>query len=442
MKFHKTILLFITCGISIISCDSFEKLKNSVNLQDSEELIRPVKGVEGSYFSTVLSISGNYLIAGTSTNASGEGERAYIFKKADFFNWEQIEELSSPDGEDRDFGSAVAIDGEWALVGQEETEITNTGRVFFYRKASAQQWELAQQFDIEGYSLQSNVMNKLLAISGDYAFVGASDYYGENRQHGAVHVFKKDQNNSWQAHQILLPSNADDEMDFGHALALHNSHAVIASARRASSENQAKHHAFIFELSADAWTEIQSIEASDNKDNTFGSDLAIYGDTIVAAMEDKRISVDGDEYYGAGGAYIFHRQENGSWLEVQSLIPQSPYYNLKFAASVAINSSYIVIGEPYKTWEGNPEEDIPTFYSAGIVYLYKLHADGTVELAERISASDKESNDIFGFSSAMSDTHILIGSPKDGGKKYNPLNAAGAAYIYSFQGNGGGLPEE
>lgn len=92
----------------------------------------------------------------------------------------------------------------------------------------------------------------------------------------------------------------------------------------------------------------------------------------------------------------------------------------RFGEAVAISGDVAVVGATLRHTEG--------VANAGAAYVFRF--DGTRWVKEAVlSASDKESQDLFGYSVAIDGDLIVIGVPFKGPQ--GPVNA-GAAYVYRF----------
>ena len=156
--------------------------------------------------------------------------------------------------------------------------------------------------------------------------------------------------------------------------------------------------------------ELAKIQASDKQSGDyFGQSVAVSDTRIVvgAPYEDATAS-------NAGSVYIF--DINGNQLaKIQASDAQA---DDQFGFSVAVSDTRIVVGALY--------EDT-TASNAGSAYIFDINGN---QLA-KIQASDPEADDQFGYSVAVSDTRIVVGSPYEdtGGA------SAGAAYIFDIDGN-------
>ncbi|MBN1798917.1 MAG: FG-GAP repeat protein [Spirochaetales bacterium] len=80
------------------------------------------------------------------------------------------------------------------------------------------------------------------------------------------------------------------------------------------------------------------------------------------------------------------------------------------------------------------------FDSCGAAYVFERNGGGVWEEKQILHASDCSLGDEFGFSLAVSGEYAIIGAPYEDGGVGNPVSNGGAAYI--FERNGGGVWEE
>ena len=70
---------------------------------------------------------------------------------------------------------------------------------------------------------------------------------------------------------------------------------------------------------------------------------------------------------------------------------------------MAIEGDRLLISAPY--------EDSDNGSQSGVVYVYKVTADGKVSLQERLTHPNGKANDEFGRSIGLSGQNILVGAP-------------------------------
>ena len=139
----------------------------------------------------------------------------------------------------------------------------------------------------------------------------------------------------------------------------------------------------------------------------FGVSVAVSGD----------IAIVGEPYEGAGAAYVYERNAGGpgNWGEVKMLTASDAQGSDFFGISVAISGDTAVVGARGEDAGGG---------SAGAAYVFRRDEGGTDNWGEvkKLTASDAEANDWFGFNVAVSGDTAVVGAFQEG--------ATGAAYVF------------
>ncbi|NOT58712.1 MAG: hypothetical protein HOP19_00640, partial [Acidobacteria bacterium] len=217
-------------------------------------------------------------------------------------------------GADDAFGSALALSGGTLVVGaylDDVAGITNAGSAYVYVRngnAFAFQQKLlpsdagAKQF---GYAV---------SVEGDTALIGArEDQINNNAQQGSAYVFTRNGATWSQQQQLTSPGAAQDA--FGQSVALDGNTALCG----ALSENQNAANntgaAYVFTRNGTTWTTQQRLIGSDGEaGDAFGSAVAVDGNTAVITSPTDDI----DAPVNQGSAYVFTRQAT-SWTFRQKL---------------------------------------------------------------------------------------------------------------------------
>ena len=202
--------------------------------------------------------------------------------------------------------------------------------------------------------------------------------------------------------EIILDKPAGVTEQFGTSIAMSDTKLVVG----ASATNGYSGKVYTYNLDG---TGEQEITASDgpSSNHYFGYSVAVSDTKIV-------VGASGDGSF-KGAAYIYNTDGTGEL----KITPSDGAAGDQFGTSVAMSDTKVVVGAPYDDDAGN---------SSGSVYVYNL--DGTGEV--KITASDAAIADAFGCSVAISDTHIAVGSQQDDdlGSK------SGSVYVYNLDGTG------
>lgn len=361
-------------------------------------------------------------------------------------NWDEIIKAVASDRavEDR-FGNAVAISGDYAIVGasNEDHNVAGTsyredaGASYIFRNIAGTWTEVQKivasnrdDLDHFGYAV---------AISGDYAIVGAytKDGYvagpGYLNNTGAAYIFKNNAG-TWSQVHYLLASDAEADDQFGCSVAMAGDYAMVGAWREDEDENENNSFldagsVYVFHNNGGTWSEVQKIVASDRGTNdAFGWSVSISGDyAIIGANVDDQNATGGTPIQSAGSAYIF-KNTAGTWAQMQKIVASDRGTNDEFGNSVSISGDYAIVGameEDHNLTGGQ------TMLSAGSSYIFKNNA-GTWSQVQKIIAPDRDAGDAFGNSVAISGNYALIGA---GGEQEdeagaNAIVGAGAAYVF------------
>jgi len=115
----------------------------------------------------------------------------------------------------------------------------------------------------------------------------------------------------------------------------------------------------------------------------------------------------------SGSAYIFENTQ-GTWQEIQKLLPFDGQIGAQFGWSVAISDNQAVIGAVLDDTKG---------VDSGAAYIFQ-NSNGTWEEHEKLSPEDGGVYDNFGISVSMAGNNLIVGAWK--------ADYCGAAYVYEY----------
>ncbi len=357
-----------------------------------------------------------------------------------------------------EFGYAVAIDGDTAVVGMPgEDNPDNSGAAFVYTRDSFGTWSQVARLrasdpvdNVDGDGDDDNDEHRFgLSVAvhedtsnGDTIVVGAPDHSDSK---GAVYVFSEP-SNGWandtdsddpdtDVDHItetakFLASDGAAEDEFGNSVAV-DGDTIVVGAHQDDDNGESSGSTYVFTKGADDdWandqnkdhtTQTLKLSGSGSSDN-FGRSVAIDGDTIV-------VGASGDDS-DKGSAFVFIKPANG-WAnspgtEVAKLTAYSGKVKDRFGRSVAIDGDTIVVGAHQPTYQDGSE----TIKRPGATYVFIepdtgwTNSPGT-ETA-KLTASDGDGGDQFGFSVAMDGDTVVIGADA-----LNETNSSGSAYVFT-----------
>jgi hypothetical protein len=198
--------------------------------------------------------------------------------------------------------------------------------------------------------------------------------------------------------------------------------------------------AYIFERNhggADAWGQVARLTADDAQaDGRFGVAVALDGDrALVGSKQIQEAGDPDDPQPEAGAAYIFERHQGGSdaWGQVARLSTNDAPAGAYFGLAVALDGETALIGAFQA--DGGTGNQVPL---AGAAYIFNRNQGGMNAWGQvaTLSAADAQRFDYFGYSVALDGDTALVGAILKAGGEGEPMNLAGAAYI--FERNHGG----
>jgi len=352
-------------------------------------------------FGQAVAVSGDYAIVGgrqpSSTSLVSPGQaHIFVFDGTTWTVQATLELPTPPDQGDR-FGEAVAVEGDTALVGAANEPPTFAGRVHVYRRSGSVWSEEAVLAPDDGVFLGS--FGASVALSGDWVIVGSDQ---------GAYAFQRT-GTTWSQHSKLSGTNSPS----GFFVALSGSTAVI---------NASQNHVLVFERVGNGWQQQASLASSEpGGGGFFGGALSISGDYIIVG--DISAKQTGSDHSGA--AYIFERS-GSSWVQMAKLESDPPSSKNNFGRSVAISGDYAIVGD---------DSDADVAPGSGAVYVYRRKGAGWLQL-EKIVASDAAIFDWFGNPVAIDG----FGFSPRAITAAQGHNYSGAAYVLSAFSGAGGAP--
>ncbi len=439
------------CIICILSYSIFS------HAQNWNEVIKSVASDReaGDWFGYDVAMSGDYAIVGAlyededtnGTSYKSSAGSAYIFKLSAGV-WVQQQKLVATDRRWGDrFGNSVAIDGDYAIVGATRTDydasglnfIGNGGAAYVFKR-TAGVW--SQQQKITASDRQGNDnFGHSVSISGEYAIIGANkedhDAIGDSTliDAGSAYIFQRTGTNWTQQQKIVAADRAEFDQ-FGESIAIEGNYAIVGAYQHnydTSGGGLADNAGavYVFQQSGGTWTQHQKLVASDRASgDRFGRSVAISGNYIIAGADYHDYDTSGgNAVVDAGAAYVF-QQMAGVWTQQQKLVASDRGSRSElYGEAVAINGDYVIVTSKHEDKDINGAN---TRFGAGAAYIYE-RVGGTWIEDQKIVASDRETEDYFGFSVAINqagDALVSAVFEDEDTSGADSLRSAGAVYFF------------
>lgn len=222
---------------------------------------------------------------------------------------------------------------------------------------------------------------------------------------------------TWDELIKITASDASGGERFGDEVAIDGNYAIVTALFDSDAGVQTG-SAYVFELVGGVWTEVQKLNASDMASNDrYGSDVAIHGDrAVIGAHYNDGVGEN------SGAAYIYERDEEGSWNEIQKITATDEATYGHFGEACALSDDLILIGSP----------GIDGF--SGGVYLFEENDEGDWIEVQKLTASDGEDWDGFGNDVDILEDLIVVGARMHDSEELGANH--GTAYLFEENDEG------
>ena len=298
----------------------------------------------------------------------------------------------------------------------------------------AQSWEQLTKLNAS-VTNAADYFGEDVAISGNYAVVGAvREDEDENEQNtlnssGSAYIFKKNTAGNWILKQKIVASNRVINGEFGLTVAISGDYIAVGSARK--DNNRGSVYIFKRDNTTDIWSQTQELRNSDQTNNLyFGTDIAMSGDYLIASTNGYRDASGGSFMIDAGAAYLFQKNSGGTWTQQKKIVPLDRQSGDKFGQSVAISGTRAIVGA---YWEGEDVTGSNTKTKAGSAYIFELTSGNWTQTAKLV-ASDRAAGDEFGVDVSIDSNFAVIGARYGDGTP--AITSAGSAYVFERSSTG------
>lgn len=301
----------------------------------------------GDYEGSSVAIDGNTLVVAAPFAAPmgrTDAGAAYIFVR-NGTSWTQQTKLVAGDGRNGDnFGTRAAIRGDTVLIGAPGADSfgrSNVGAVYAFVR-SGTSW--SQQAKLVAFDAASDdQFGFAVALDGDVAVVGArSADVGMRKDAGAAYAFAR-RGTMWMPQGKLVASDGGINDSFGVGVAVSGDTAIIGADFAEIAGKTDAGAAYVFQRGPMGWSQQAKLVATDGQANDwFGRQVALDGNTAVVSA----LYGDATGKPNSGSAYVFVRSMTG-WTQQSKLIATDAQSNDWFGYDVAVSGEQVVVGAPY-----------------------------------------------------------------------------------------------
>ena len=281
-------------------------------------------------FGGALVVTADAVLVGEPYNQMRSG-LVYIYRRSGA-NWVEAGTLAAQNAVPGDgFGSALAVDGDFLVVGAAR-EGDGRGAAYVFRRDGAS-WRQIARLSVED-GQEGDALGSAVAIEGDVALVAAP---GANDRAGAVHVFRRGANGAWTHEARLTGADTAARRLFGAAIALKDGRAFIGVPGHAERAGAVE----VWQRStAGAWEQSGRITARDLQNNDlFGSSIAVSGGLLLVGAP----GIDAMR----GGIFTFRQDDaSGEWQEIGRLAAFDGGRRDGFGSAIAVDGGEVWVGAP------------------------------------------------------------------------------------------------
>ncbi len=378
---------------------------------------------EGDRFGRSVSVSGDYAIVGAYEKENDEGIKsgaAYIFEHEGTV-WKQTAKLVADNkiGHNYFFGHSVSINSQgsdrYAIVGALRDEY-GIGSAYIFREDGTAWTQEAILTAKDGE--ENDDFGWSVAISGDYAVVGAYRDNDKGNNSGSAYIFKRN-GTAWTQQAKLTAGDGEENDGFGRSVAISGDYAVVGAHGAVIGKESS---AYIFKRNGNNWIQHARLRAQDSTaDDGFGFSVSISANDSVSYVIVGAGWAYNNKGEQSGAAYVFKLEGNNTWIQDAKLTDEYGAAGDLFGRSVSVSCQesdcYAIAGADSN--DGNKQ-------NSGAAFIFKRNGNNWVQ-QDKLAADDGASKDRFGWSvsiSAMgSDWYAVAGAGEKG-------DASGAAYIY------------
>jgi hypothetical protein len=304
-----------------------------------QALLTPDDAQPDDQFGYSVAISGDTVIVAApfDDDAGNSSGAAYIFVRTGT-SWTQQAKLVAADAAPGDeFGFAVALDGDTAIVGShfDDDAGSLSGAAYIFVRTGTS-WTQQAKLVADDAS-QGDRFGHDVALDGDTAIIGAPYDDDSGSTSGSAYLFTRT-GVAWTQQDKIIADDGAQADAFGWSVDLSGDTAVVG-AFQDSDAGPNSGSAYVFTRSAAAWTQQDKLTADDAEEfNVFGRSVAVDGDIALIGA-----SGDNDSGPNSGSAYVFTRSGT-TWMQEDKLTADDAAALDVYGDSVSLSGATAVVG--------------------------------------------------------------------------------------------------
>ncbi len=312
------------------------------------------------------------------------------------------------------FGRQRAVEASWVPLSGGGNP-ASLGAAYIFERGSDGAWNQTKLLASDGES--GDFFGESVSISGNRSVIGAPRVDDNGQNSGAAYIFERDSDGRWTQVVKLSPDDGEREDFFGASVSISGDRAIVGSELDAD-EGVATGSAYIFERDSDgAWTQVQKLTAGDDAEvgDRFGESVSISGDRAVVGVDN------------SDSAYVYKRDSDGVWTLEEKLTPETAAGDY-FGDAVAVSGNRVILISSRNTasiYEISSDDTAPRpDPEEGPVA--RVSETVTLPGSGKLTAGDGTAGDLFGRSASVSGARAIVGATGD----RNNGVITGSAYVF------------
>ncbi|MGH1386812.1 hypothetical protein [Kordia sp.] len=350
----RNLLLILLCTTSYIysqtSCPFDESLfSGTLTVTTAGASKTKASDATSNYrFGERVAIDGNIAAVVSRSNGAAAG-KVYIFTNDGSGNWTEQTTISASDGFAGDnFGSAVALEGNYLLVGarsQLDAADVDTGAAYLFEYNGVDTWTQVAIFEPSDGATGIR-FGESVSIEGDLVLVGARN----GCTGGCAYVYENDGTNTFTYTETKLEPQVQSGYSgarFGSDVQLKDGRAYVSGPYDYSVVGNASAGSVqIWDQANDGtWSRTHRLRGTETSE-AFGWSVDVEGDYLaIGAMNfETSTTPEADQ----GRVYVYKADANGDYLEANSVMIQNDdkdsFNDQRFGTDVALDGEYLYVG--------------------------------------------------------------------------------------------------
>lgn len=337
----------------------------------------------------------------------------------------------------RDLGSAVALEGDFAVVATPEVNTfgqpeEGVSVVYEHMGGTFTNWVLTQILP-PVTNLVYGSFGDAVSLNGGVLAIGSPAEGPEGNNEGAVYILERSGGGTglWERVVQLVATNSTGRDEFGFSVALDGTTLAVGAPGQLGSGSQAVSGVvYVFERASsgsnqwDFVTKLRAIDG-DQANARFGHSVAVSGDRIVVGSPQRNVGTP--LMLNAGAIYTYDRSliASNGWSSASIVTASEPSEGATFGESVALEGARLAVSRPTELVD-------PVRGRTGFVDFFEFDTPSNAWNHVQALVAGDDYGDQFGKSLALDGRRLLVGAPLN----YSPLSddlAARRGRIYLFE---------